>query len=106
MSLLDVPPNKTSGNYTKPVHSVVGQRIEEWERIRSVAPAVVDEKTGEECQLLFCYRGRPIAISRSLAPAIGIPGSKSHARGKQIPKLPVGSEPPDEMSAGDIIKTK
>jgi integrase len=58
--LLDVPPNKTSGNYTKPVHGVMGQAIEEWERVRPAAPTVVDEKTGEECQMLFSYRGRSI----------------------------------------------
>ena len=34
---LDVPVNKTSTAYTKPVHPLVGKRINEWERVRPEA---------------------------------------------------------------------
>jgi integrase len=31
---LDIPVNKTTTAYTKPVHPLVGQRINEWEKVR------------------------------------------------------------------------
>ena len=85
--LLDVPPNKTSGNYTKPVHGVVGQACEEWERVRPAMTSVLDLKTGEKCQMLFCYRGRPIGsnvLNGSIIPMLcrkaGVP--RSDVRGQ------------------------
>jgi hypothetical protein len=80
--LLEVPANKTSGNYTKPVHGAVGEAIEEWQRLRPVMPSIVDGKTGEMFQVLFGYRGRPlgnIVLNRSIIPMLcrkaGVPGS-------------------------------
>jgi integrase len=80
--LLEVPANKTSGNYTKPVHGAVGEAIEEWHRLRPVMRPVVDEKTGEIFHVLFGYRGRPlgnIVLNRSVIPMLcrkaGVPGS-------------------------------
>ena len=61
---LDVPVNKTTSAYTKPVHPLVGKRINEWERIRPHAqPREIDQKTRETVQFLFSFRGTPISIS-------------------------------------------
>ena len=61
--LLDVPPNKTSGAYTKPVHGAVRETIEAWQDVRPAMQAVTDEKTGEAFQVLFGYRGRTVGSS-------------------------------------------
>jgi hypothetical protein len=80
--LLEVPANKTSGNYTKPVHGAVGEAIEEWQGLRPVMPPIVDGKTGEMFDVLFGYRGRPlgnVVLNRSVIPMLcrkaGVPGS-------------------------------
>jgi integrase len=69
---LDVPVNKTMTAYTKPVHPLVGQRINEWERLRPPEqPRQVDGKTSETVQFLFAYRGMPISkgyLNRCLIP--------------------------------------
>jgi integrase len=69
---LDVPVNKTMTAYTKPVHPLVGQRINEWERLRPPEqPRQVDGKTSEAVQFLFAYRGMLISkgyINRCLIP--------------------------------------
>jgi integrase len=69
---LDVPVNKTMTAYTKPVHPLVGQRINEWERLRPPdQPRQVDDKTSEAVQFLFAYRGMSISkgyINRCLIP--------------------------------------
>ena len=58
---LDIPVNKTSTAYTKPVHPLVGKRINEWERIRPKEQLrEIDVKTGEPAQFLFSYRGKRI----------------------------------------------
>ncbi|GCF11878.1 tyrosine-type recombinase/integrase [Dictyobacter arantiisoli] len=54
---LDIPVNKTSGAFTKPVDRLVGEAITIWERIRPPQPAVIDPKTGDTVQYLFAYRG-------------------------------------------------
>jgi integrase len=56
--LLEVPPNKTNGGYTKPVHRAVGDAIEQWQKSRPAMWLVPDDKTGEMIQQLFSYRGR------------------------------------------------
>lgn len=71
--LLEVPMNKTSGPYTKPVHCAAGEAIEEWGRIRPKANPIPDEKTGELVDFLFMYRGRPIGkciINHTIIPAL------------------------------------
>jgi integrase len=55
--LLDVPTNKTSTAFTKPVDRVVGEAIQEWEHIRPEQPLESDAKTGELVHYLFAYRG-------------------------------------------------
>ena len=80
--LLDVPANKTSGGYTKPVHGSVREAIEAWQQLRPAMQAVTDEKTGEVFQILFGYRGRSMGsaiLNHSVIPMLcrkaGVPGS-------------------------------
>lgn len=48
--------------YTKPVHPLVGKRINEWESIRpSQQLRMLDRKTSEAVSYLFAYRGKPIS---------------------------------------------
>jgi hypothetical protein len=69
---LDIPVNKTTTSYTKPVHPLVGKRINEWEQLRPPEqPQHVDSKTGEAVQFLFSYRGTCVSkgyINRCLIP--------------------------------------
>ncbi len=61
---LDIPVNKTTTAYTKPVHPIVGKRINEWEAVRPKEQLrEIDHKTGESVQFLFSYRGTPVAKS-------------------------------------------
>lgn len=80
--LLDVPANKTSGAYTKPVHGAVRETIEAWQELRPAMQAVTDEKTGEVFQVLFGYRGRAMGgtiLNHTLIPMLcrkaGVPGT-------------------------------
>ncbi|MFN8475527.1 MAG: site-specific integrase [Anaerolineae bacterium] len=59
--LLDIPTNKTSSAFTKPVDRVVGEAIAGWERQRPTQPTTVDRKTGEVVDFLFAYRGRQMS---------------------------------------------
>jgi len=69
---LDIPVNKTSTAYTKPVHPLVGKRINEWERVRPKDQLrELDSKTSEPVQFLFSYRGT--RISKSYINAVLIP---------------------------------
>jgi integrase len=85
---LEVPTNKTSTAFTKPVHPLVEQRIAEWERKRPTAqPVALDRKSAEQVHLLFSVRNRPVAkayLNDSLIPILcrkaGVPESDS--RGK------------------------
>ncbi len=69
---LDIPVNKTTTSYTKPVHPLVGKRINEWERLRPPEqPPHIDGKTGEAVQFLFSFRGTCVSkgyINRCLIP--------------------------------------
>lgn len=56
--LLEVPAHKLHPPFAKPVDSVVGEAIQLWERRRPTAPALLDEKVGEEVHYLFVYRRR------------------------------------------------
>ena len=61
---LDIPVNKTMTAYTKPVHPLVGKRINEWEAVRPKEQLrAIDRKTGESVQFVFSYRGTPVAKS-------------------------------------------
>jgi Phage integrase family len=85
---LDIPVNKTSIAYTKPVHPFVGHQINAWERIRpKEQPRMIDRKTSEAVQFLFSHRGDRISkdyVTNYLIPILcrkaGIPLEDS--RGK------------------------
>ena len=48
--------------YTKAVHTLVGKRINEWERVRPrEQPRALDDKTSENVQFLFSYRGKRLS---------------------------------------------
>jgi hypothetical protein len=71
--LLDVPVNKTSAPFTKPVDRVVGEAITTWERERPLQPKRLDAKTGESVDFLFLYRGKrlgPEYLNGRLIPAL------------------------------------
>lgn len=84
--LLEVPANKTSGPFTKPVDQVVGEAIQAWERVRPVQPPQLDAKTNAVVQYLFAYRGAQLGrsyINHTLIPMLcwkaGVP--EADARG-------------------------
>ncbi len=62
---LNVPPNKTSPAYTKPVDPVVAEVAETWEQLRPTQPPMLDAKAGEMVQYLFAHRGRLLGMSFS-----------------------------------------
>ena len=53
---LDVPVNKTSTAFTKPVDRYVGLAIAAWEQVRPRQPPALDTKTGELVDFLFMVR--------------------------------------------------
>ena len=60
--LLEVPVNKTSAAFSKPVDRVVGEAIANWERVRPIQPHSLDPKTGAWVDYLFAYRGQRVGI--------------------------------------------
>jgi integrase len=84
--LLDVPAHKTGTAFTKPVDPLLGRVLVAWEAIRPAQPHLLDRRTGELVDFLFCYRAKRVGlhyINDSLIPALcrkaGIP--RSDARG-------------------------
>jgi len=84
---LDVPVNKTSHAFTKPVDQIVGESIRAWEAQRPVQPAAIDGKTGEAVHFLFAYRSnRPghDYINHTLVPILckkaGVPAEDARGR--------------------------
>ncbi|ALG14630.1 site-specific recombinase [Kibdelosporangium phytohabitans] len=82
--LLRVPQNKTSRPFTKPVDPIVGQLIDAWKHVRPPQPKIVDRKTGEHREFLFCVRGAQIGrayLNETVLPALcrkaGIPETDS-----------------------------
>ena len=70
---LDIPTNKTSTAYTKPVDRIVGEAIAIWEKARPNQPSMPDRKTGSIANYLFFYRGRKLGksyINRSIIPML------------------------------------
>jgi integrase len=57
--MLDVPVNKTSTSFTKPVDRIVGEAIATWERVRQQGVKLPDPKTGELVDFLFLMRLTP-----------------------------------------------
>ena len=54
--MLDVPINKTSTAFTKPVDPIVGEMISAWEKVRPNGMKLADCKTAEMVDFLFLYR--------------------------------------------------
>lgn len=54
--MLDVPVNKTSTAFTKPVDPIVGEMISAWEKLRPNGVKLPDRKTGEAVDFLFLFR--------------------------------------------------
>jgi hypothetical protein len=85
--LLDVPVNKTSTAFTKPVDHVVGDAIRVWEQERPPQPVALDHKTGELVHFLFsvrCGSFSPNYLNRTLIPALcrkaGVPPDDARGR--------------------------
>ncbi|EBX7641472.1 site-specific integrase [Salmonella enterica subsp. enterica serovar Saintpaul] len=71
--LLDVPVNKTSTAFTKPVDPIVGEYIDCWEKERNIQPEQLDLKTGELVSYLFVHKAARISqsyINKSLIPML------------------------------------
>jgi hypothetical protein len=71
--LLDVPVNKTSSAFTKPVDRVVGEAIAAWEKVRPQGIKLLDPKTGELVDFLFLFRLTVIGkgyLNRILIPVL------------------------------------
>ncbi len=84
--LLDVPVNKTSTAFTKPVDALVGEAVRIWEQARGPQAPLLDPKTGEMVHYLFLYRGKRMAkayLNQRLIPLLcqkaGVP--EQDARG-------------------------
>ncbi|MGZ3645787.1 MAG: tyrosine-type recombinase/integrase [Ktedonobacteraceae bacterium] len=84
--LLDIPVHKTGRAFTKPVDPLVGEAIAAWEAVRPTQPDLVDPKTGERVQFLFCCRAKHLSktyLNHTLIPALcqraGVP--RTDARG-------------------------
>ncbi len=84
--LLDVPAHKTGTAFTKPVDPLLGRVLVAWESVRPAQPHLLDRRTGQLVDFLFCYRAKRVGlhyINDSLIPALcrkaGIP--RSDARG-------------------------
>lgn len=83
--LLEVPTNKTSRSFVKPVDPIVAAVIDAWEQVRPQQARFIDRKTGEPVPLLFAFRGRPLAppcLNHTVIPLIctkaGIPRHDRH----------------------------
>jgi integrase len=71
--LLEVPVNKTSGTFTKPVDPLVGEAVLAWEKLRPEQPPFIDPKTAERVHYLFAYRGKAVGktyINKRLIPIL------------------------------------
>ena len=84
---LDVPVNKTSRAFTKPVDQIVGEVVRAWEAERPEQPSALDEKTGELAHFLFMFRSARIApdyLNRTLIPTLcrkaGLPPTDARGR--------------------------
>lgn len=84
---LQVPTNKTTTAFTKPVDPVMGEAIRSWEQVRPAQPLALDAKTGEMVHYLFSYRGIQMGrayINEVIIPVLchksGVP--EADARGK------------------------
>jgi len=88
--MLEVPVNKTSTAFTKPVDPIVGEAINAWEKVRPQGEKQSDPKTGEMVEFLFLYRLTVIGqgyLNDVLIPTLcrkaGVP--RADVRGTGIP---------------------
>ena len=85
MCFLDIPANKTTTAFTKPIPPIVGKIIEEWESERYPdQAAALDDTTNETVHFLFSHRNRRIStryVNAVLLPALrrraGVPEEDS-----------------------------
>ena len=84
--LLDIPVHKTGRAFTKPVDPLVAEALAAWEAVRPAQPNLIDPKTGEQVQFLFCFRAKRLSktyLNHTLIPTLcgraGIP--REDARG-------------------------
>ena len=77
---LEIPVNKTSPGYVKPVDKVLGEAILNWEKERPIQQPLIDRKDGSLADFLFMYRGKKTGqglINDSIIPILckkaGIP---------------------------------
>lgn len=82
--LVEVPYNKTSAPFSKPVAGVVREAVEAWEAVRPNQPKRLDQKTGHLVDYLLSYKGRPVSttyVNTSLIPMLcqkaGVPTEDS-----------------------------
>jgi integrase len=71
--LLEVPTNKTSTAFTKPVDPLVGDAIEAWQNLRPPHPKFTDPKTNALVDILLAYRGARLGakyVNRVLIPLL------------------------------------
>lgn len=59
---LEVPFNKTSAPFAKPVAGVVHEAVAAWEAVRPAQPRRLDGKTGHWVDYLLSYKGRQIGM--------------------------------------------
>ena len=70
---LEIPVNKTSSGYVKPVDKALGEAILNWEKERPVQQPLIDRKDGSLADFLFMYRGKRIGqgfINDSIIPIL------------------------------------
>jgi integrase len=84
---IDIPVNKTSTEYTKPVDRVVGEAITGWEQVRPTQEKRLDPKTGELVHFLFSCGHIPVGrsyLNKRLIPILckkaGIPACDVRGR--------------------------
>ncbi|MBW4025397.1 MAG: tyrosine-type recombinase/integrase [Proteobacteria bacterium] len=84
---LDVPVNKTSAAFTKPVDAALGHAVEAWQLDRRSHPKMADRKTGGAVDFLFVFKGRRVSVSylnRTLIPLLrrkaGVPLEDARGR--------------------------
>ncbi len=84
---LDVPVNKTSAAFTKPVDAALGHAVEAWQLDRRIHPKMADRKGGGAVDFLFVFRGRRVSVSylnRTLIPLLcrkaGVPLEDARGR--------------------------
>ena len=61
--LLEVPVNKTSTSFTKPIDPIVGEAIAAWEKVCPQGVKLPDERTGEQIDFLVLIRLTPVGPS-------------------------------------------